>query len=99
MSRPRPILLSTDALDLFDGEFGEVADTCGHLLSRLAEKGLCVDVVTLGSAERVERRDGFGHAIECASSSMLDSFYDSADLLLAPTRRRKTLSRPGSRPR
>lgn len=71
MSQPRPILLSTDALDLFDGELGEVADTCAHLLRTLAERGVCVDVLTPGKPERVERREGgtvFRHAIGCAAS-------------------------------
>lgn len=70
MSRPRPILLGTHALGLSDGEYGDVADTCGHLLSRLAARGLHVDVVTEGKAERVERPDGFGPAMECTSSML-----------------------------
>lgn len=73
MSQLHPILLSADALDIFDGELGEIAGTCRHLLSGLAENDLCADIVTPGSAER---RDGVTVcecAIECAASSMLPS--------------------------
>lgn len=55
MSRPRPILLSTDALGGLDGVL-EVADTWRHLLIGLAERDLHIEV--LGPRSRGRREGG-----------------------------------------
>lgn len=96
MAHSHRILLSTDILDPIDGRLSEVADTGSHLRSIFVERNVDIDLLTCGSEERVERRDGVTIFVQdrrrvAAAERALVSFRPCGQIATAIASRRYAL--------